>query len=156
MNAQEMIEKLVRHPVTHGNMGLQMQLGLPFLEKKNGKLCVTFLPHREDCRDGMMAFFTPQYRITWVYPFEQMVFFENRLYSQMPEAVKVEHTLPVERYAERGRFLLKDLYAQCSDILAAYERHSKVSDVTLQKYQNAYFETVQTLGLSGIYGELNR
>lgn len=153
MNAQEMMEKLARHPMVHANIGLQMQLGLPYLEKKNGKLCVTFLPHREDFRDGMMEFFTPQYRITWVYPFERIVFFENKLYSETPETVNMVHAIPVERYAERSRFLLKDLYAQCSDVLAVYERDKTVSDVTLRKYQKAYFEAVQALGLAVVYGE---
>lgn len=155
MNAQEMMDKLARHPMVHANIGLQMQLGLPYLEKKNGKLCVTFLPHREDFHDGRMEFFTPQYRISWVYPFERIVFFENRLYSENPEAAKMVHAIPMERYAERGRFLLKDLYAHCSDVLAVYERDKAVSDVTLRKYQKAYFEAVQELGLTGVYGERN-
>lgn len=155
MNAMEMMEKLIRHPVVHANIGMQMQLGLPYLEKRNGKLCVTFLPHREDYRDGMMEFFTPQYRITWAYPFERTVFFENRLYSENPETTKMVHTIPMERYAERGRFLLKDLYEQCSNVLAVYERDKAVSDVTLRKYQKAYFETVQELGLTGVYGVCN-
>jgi len=155
MNAQEMIEKLARHPIAHGGIGLQMQLGLPYLEKKNGKLCVTFLPHREDCRDDRMEFFTPQYRITWVYPFDRVVFFENRLYSENSETAKMVHTIPMERYAERGRFLLKDLYAHCSEVLAVYERDKAVSDVTLRKYQKAYFEAVQELGLTGVYGVRN-
>lgn len=156
MNAQEMLEKLIRHPVVQGSIGLQMQLGLPYLEKRNGKLCVTFLPHREEFREGAMEFFAPQYRVTWVYPFDRVVFFENRLYSQNPEAAKVVHAIPVERYAERGRFLLKDLYDMCSDVLAVYERDKSVSDVTLRKYQKAYAETVEALGLAGVYGEENK
>ena len=155
MNAQEMIEKLARHPIVRGNVGLQMQLGLPWLEKKNGKLCVTFLPHREDHKDGMIVFFTPQYRISWVYPFDRIVFFENRLYSETPEPAKPAQTVSAERYAERGRFLLKELYAQCSDVLAVYERDKGVSDVTVRKYQKAYFEAVQALGLTSVYGEGN-
>lgn len=155
MNAQEMIEKLARHPIVHTNIGLQMQLGFPYLEKKNGKLCVTFLPHREDYCDGVIQFFTPQYRITWVYPFERIVFFENSLYYDAPNLSQPVQAVPVERYAERGSFLLKDLYAQCSDVLAVYERDKEVSDVTLRKYQKAYFETVRALGLKGVYGEGN-
>ena len=153
MNAQEMLEKLARHPMVYSNMGLQMQLGLPYLEKRNEKLCVSFLPHREDFRDGNMEFFAPQYKIAWAYPFEQIVFFENSLYYEALDLSKPIQTMPVERYAERGRFLLKDLYAQCGNVLEMYERDKSVSDVTLRKYQNAYYETVQALDLTGIYGE---
>lgn len=153
MNATEMMEKLSCHPVVRDNVGMQMQLGLPWLEKRNGKLCVSLLPHREDCRDGAMAFFAPQYKITWVYPFDRIVFFENGLYNGKTEAPQVVHSTPVERYVQRGRFLIKDLYEQCSRVLAVYERDQDVSDVTLGKYQKAYFETVRELGLTGIYGE---
>ena len=153
MNAMEMMEKLTRHPVVRANIGMQMQLGLPYMEKRNGKLCVTFLPHREACRDGVMEFFAPQYKITWVYPFDRVVFFENCLYTEDPTLPQIVHTIPVNRYAERGRFLLKDIYEQCGNVLAVYERDKKVSDVTLRKYQKVYFETVQELGLTGVYGE---
>ena len=153
MNASEMMEKLAHHSVVSGNVGMQMQLGLPWFEKRNGKLCVSLLPHREDCRDGNVEFFAPQYRITWVYPFDRIVFFENSRYYGQSEVPQVIHRVPVERYVQRGRFLIKDLYEQCSRVLAVYERGQDVSDVTLCKYRKAYFETVRDLGLTGIYGE---
>ena len=153
MNAQDMMEKLVRHPVVHAQIGLQMQLGLPYLEKRGGKLCATFLPHREAIADGKMAFYTPQYRITWVYPFDQVVFFENRRYADPPATVELVQAIPLERYMERGRFLLNDLYAQCSHVLAVYERDRAVSDVILRKYQEAFADTVQALGLTRLYGQ---
>lgn len=153
MNAMEMMEKLARHPVVRTSVGMQMQLGIPYLEKKNGKLCVSVLPHREECRDGAMLFYAPQYRITWVYPFERIVFFENSLYSGSDMNPEVVHSISVDRYAERGRFLMKDLYEQCGGVLAVYERDKSVSDVTLRRYQKAYFETAEALGLTGVYGE---
>lgn len=156
MNAQEMMEKLVRHPMLYSNIGLQMQLGLPYLEKRHGKLCVSFLPHREACENGNILFFAPQYKITWVYPFERVVFFENSLYYDAPDLAQPLGTMPLERYGERGKFLLKDLYAQCTDVLQLYERDKTVSEVTLRRYQKVYFETVQALGLTGLYGEGNQ
>lgn len=155
MNTQEMMEKLIRHPILRTNTGLQMQLGLPYLEKRRGKLCATFFPHREDFRDGNIEFYTPQYKITWVYPFEQIIFFENSLYYAAPNLSQPVKCIPIDRYAERGRLLIKDLYTECSTILKLYERDKTVSDVTLRKYQNAYIETLQALDLTGIYGEGN-
>lgn len=153
MNAAKMMEKLTRHSVVYENIGMQMQLGLPYFEKRNEKLCVSFLPHREDCRDGNMMFFAPQYKITWLYPFDRIIFFENSRYYGEDKAMEAVQTIPVERYAERGRFLLKALYEQCDNVLALYERDKAISDVTLRKYRKVYFETVQALGLTGVYGE---
>lgn len=153
MNAQEMIEKLVCHPLVRSSVGMQMQLGIPYMEKRNGKLCVSFLPHREDFREGNLVLFAPQYKITWVYPFDRVVFFENSLYCAEGKEPAAVQTVSAARYAERGRFLLKELYELCSDLLAVYERDKAVSEVTLRKYQKAYFETVQALDLTGVYGE---
>ena len=150
-----MLNKLNRHPVVRAQMGMQMQLGLPYLEKKNGKLCVSFLPHREELKEGMMEVYTPQYQICWVYPFDQLVFFENKLYGENPAAAQKVQSISMDRYLERGKLLLKELYDQCSDVLAVYDRDKTVSDVTVRKYQKAYFETVQALGLNGLYGEYN-
>lgn len=153
MNANEMMEKLARSPAVHANIGMQMQLGLPYLEKKNGKLCVSFLPHREECRDNAMQFFTPQYKITWVYPFDRIVFFENSLYGDEPVVPQLVQTIPLERYAQRGKYILLDLFEQCSRVLSMQERDGDVSDVTLKRYQKAYYEAVQELGLTKVYGD---
>ena len=81
MNAKELVAQLARHPVVSSDMAMQMQLGLPYLEKRNGKLCISFKPHQEVLQDGMISFFAPQYEIAWVYPFNRLIHFDNLLYS---------------------------------------------------------------------------
>ena len=155
MDAVEMMEKLTCNPIVRANIGLQMQLGLPYLEKRKGKLCVTCLPHREEYRDGMMEFFTPQYQIAWVYPFDRIIACENTVYFRDLDLSKPVCAMPAEKYLTRGKYVLNELYAQCSGLLAAYEQNHDVSDVALRRYQKAYYETVQEMGLTGVYGENN-
>lgn len=153
MNAVEMMEKLTSSPIVRANIGMQMQLGLPYLEKRHGKLCVCFRPHREDFRDGRMEFYAPQYQIAWVYPFDRIITFENTMYFHELDLSKPVCSMPAEKYLTRGKYVLNELYEQCSGLLAAYERNKDVSDVALRRYQKAYYETVQEMGLAGIYGE---
>ncbi|MBQ8621402.1 MAG: hypothetical protein IJ422_03710 [Oscillospiraceae bacterium] len=153
MDALELVKKLSAHPVVEGSMSMQVQLGLPYLEKRHGKLCVSFLAHREDYRDGKMDFFAPQYKIAWVYPFHKLIAFENCLYYGDGDFSAPVCTLPAERFAGRGRYILLDLYDQCSRVLSMQERDGDVSEVTLRRYQRAYFEAVGELGLEKVYGE---
>lgn len=153
MDALELVKKLSSHPVVEENMVMQVQLGLPYLEKRNGKLCIRFLPHREDYRDGEISFFAPQYKITWVYPFHRLISFENCLYYGEPDLSGPVCTLSAERFAGRGRYILLDLYAQCSRVLTLQERDGEVSEVTLNRYRKAFYEAVRELGLTKVYGE---
>ena len=153
MDAMELINKLTAHPVVEESMSLQAQLGLPWLEMRNGSLCIRFRAHREEYRDGGIDCYAPQYDLVWTYPGLHLVFFENRLYSNAPDFSAPVCTLSARRFAERGKYLLSDLYDQCSRVLELQDRDGAVSDVTLRRYQQAFLETVQELGLTAIYGE---
>ena len=153
MDALELINKLSAHPAVEENMSLQAQLGLPWLEKRNGRLCVCFRAHREDYRDGHIDFYAPQYDLVWTYPGLHLVFFENRLYRNAPDLTAPVCSLPAQRFAGRGRYLLSELYDQCSRILELQDRDGTVSEVTLHRYQQTFFETVRELELTDIYKE---
>lgn len=153
MDALELVKKLSAHPVVEGSMTMAVQLGLPYLEKRNDKLCIRFLAHREDYREGAIECFAPQYRLAWVYPFQKLISFENCLYYGDGDFSAPVCTLPVERFAGRGKYIMLDLYDQCSRVLAIQERDGDVSDVTLRRYQKAFFEAVRELGLEKVYGD---
>ena len=153
MDALELVKRLSFDPVVETHMAMQVQLGLPYLEKRNDRLCIRFLAHREDCLQGRIDFYAPQYKIAWVYPFHQLISFENCLYSGDLQLSAPLCTVDAARFASRGRYILLDLYEQCSRVLSMQERDGTVSDVTLRRYQKAFFEAVRELGLTAVYGE---
>ena len=154
MDALELVNKLSAHPLVEENMAVQVQLGLPWLEKWNEQLCIRFRAHREDFRDGAIHFYAPQYDLVWTYPGMHLVFFENHLYTGSPDLSAPVCTLSAERFAERGKFLLSELYDQCSRVLELQDRDGTVSDVTLRRYRQAFLETVRELGLAAVYAEV--
>lgn len=151
MDAKEMLRKLASHPVVRADMAMQVQLGIPFLEVRQGKLCVRCLPHREEYQAGFLDFYKPQYEITWVYPFDKIIRFEDAGYFSSEPCGKPVISLKAEVYALRGKLLLKDLYDQCSGLLAVYEAEGTASDAALRRYQKACREAVRELGLAEIY-----
>lgn len=153
MDAKEMMHILSTHSVVRSDMTMQVQLGLPYLDKRMDKLCVSCLPHREEYRDECVVFYQPQYRITWVYPFQKIIAFENSAYFRPLNCSEPVCSVKSEQYILRGRSVLNELYAQCSGLLAAYEREGTVSDVALRRYRREYYEAVRELGLTDIYGE---
>ena len=153
MNAKEMLQILSAHPMVKSDMAMQMQLGLPYLGKRVERLCVTCLPHREECSEGSVHFYLPQYRITWVYPFQKVIFFENSAYYRQANHSEPACSVKSEQYILRGRSVLNELFALCSELLTAYEQKGTISDAALRRYQRTYGEAVQELGLAAIYGE---
>ena len=47
---------------------------------------------------------------------------------------------------------VKELYAACDRVLSFQEQDGRVSDMSVDKYQKIYRETVEKLGLAGLYG----
>lgn len=153
MNAKELVAKLARHPVVVSDMAMQVQLGLPYLEKRNGRLCIFFKPHHEAVQNDSIAFYAPQYEIAWVIPFDRLISFNNLLYSSDVDLENPVQTISICEYAKRGTFLVEELYRECSRVLSIYETDGTVSDVTVKKYQKIYFEVVRDLELEAVYGD---
>lgn len=152
MDARKLLKKLSSHPAVACDMALQVQLGLPYLEKKNNRLCISFMPHVESLDGEDILFFAPQYHITWVYPFEHVVYFEDLSYSRNMDAGNPVYTESLSKYAKRGKYVLNGLFDECTRVLSIQEKNGMVSDVTVQKYQKTYFDAVQALGLTSVYG----
>lgn len=152
MDAKEIVKTLALHPVVFSDMSMQMQLGLPYLEKKKGKLCISFKPHKEMLHDDKILFFAPQYELAWVYPFNKLIHFDNLLYSSSVNvSIPVAET-KIDDYAKLAPYVSDELYNECSRLLSAYEEEGTVSDVAVRRYQCAYYDTVQELGLEAVYG----
>lgn len=153
MDAKELVTQLSRHTLVKSEMPLQVQLGLPYLELRAGKLCISFKPHRELCSNGVIEFYPQQYEIAWVYPFRRVIRFSNLACERELDVSEPVGRISLERMASGGKYLLDELYAACSRVLSFWERDGQVSDVMLKKYQRLYYETAEQLGLSVLYGE---
>lgn len=153
MDAKELVKRLAQHPLVKSDMPLQVQLGLPYLELKGRKLCISFKPHRELCANGRIAFYPQQYEIAWAYPFEKVIRFANLAYEKEIDASKPVGCISLDWMAGGGRYLLEELYSECSRVITFWEKEGKVSDVMLKKYQRLYYETAGQFRLSALYGE---
>ena len=154
MDAKELVKKLAQHPLVKSDMPLQVQLGLPYLDIRGGKLCISFRPHRELCADGKIVFYPQQYEIAWAYPFEKVIRFSNLAYEKDIDALEPAGCIRLEQMAGGGKYLLEELYSECSRVITFWEQEGSVSDVMLRKYQRLYYETAEQLQLGELYGEM--
>ena len=153
MDAKEVIKKLSQHPVVTNDMAMQIQLGLPYLEKRNGKLCISFEPHVERLNGEKIDFYKPQYSIAWVYPFDRLIFFQNLSYSDNIGLTEPVVSISLKDYSRHGVYMVEQLYEKCTRVLTFQEKDGKVSDLSLKKYQQAFNEVVRDLGLEAVYGD---
>ena len=152
MDAKCIVKLISRHPIVHSQMGMQMQLGLPSLIKKNGKLCMCFKPHKEVYKDGYIEFYPQQYVLELVYPFEQVIRYENLLFEMDVDVSKPVCRVSADKMAGKGAFLIGELYDECSRVLNAMDKNGTVSDLSIEYYEKAYQNAVTQLGLSALYG----
>jgi len=151
MNTREMMERIARHPAILADTAMQMQRGLPWLEKRNGKLCVELRLYREKLEDGMVLFYPHQYEIRFVYPFEHMAYFCNLSAECGKKAKEPVCRMTADMMADRYCYEAEALYRECDRVLEFQDRDAEVSDVIVEKYQKRFAETVNTLGLEALY-----
>lgn len=152
MDAMELVERLSQHPLVLSQLPLQMQLGLPYLAKKRGELCVRFLPHRENFTENQLEIYPGQYILEFVYPFEKIVCFRNLLYEGRVDTSSPIGSMTPEFLAAKGKYCLNELYGECSRVLTAREKTGNVSDVMIANYQKLYGSISKRLGLEQLYG----
>lgn len=151
MDAAELVKKLSNSPIIQSEVSMQMQLGLPWLEMKNGELCIRFRPHREEYRDGKMQFFAPIYEIEWVYPFAHVILFRNLKYEDRIDTETSLHEVDGKWMLGIGKHYTKELYKACSEALSYREKNGIVNDAVVSKYQDQYRKAVGRLGLEKLY-----
>lgn len=151
MDALKLIEELSRHPVIKNDMDIQMQLGLPFLEKKDDKLMLSFKAHKEVFRNGNMEYYEPLYDVSWVYPSKRMVYFKDLYYEKDSDCNVLMHCISNKTLLSKVRYLYNEIYSECSRCLDLWDKNGTVSDLTLKKYNAVLEDAVKCLGLDCIY-----
>ena len=82
MDAIDVVKQISRHYIVQSQMSMNMQLGLPYLCRKNNKLCMCFKPHKEVYKEGYVEFYPQQYILEFVYPFEHVINFQNIMFEK--------------------------------------------------------------------------
>ena len=152
MDSLKLIKEIISNPTLKENMSLHMQLGLPYLEKKNEKLCMSFRPHLEKLANGNIEYYAPQYDLELVYPFKKIIKFINLSYETTVDMSVPVATVNAKELASIGAGYMNELYAACTRVLEFQEQDGKVSDVSIKKYQKSYYDTIEKLGLTALYG----
>ena len=156
MNSLKIIKEIISNPILKENMALQMQLGLPYLEKKNEKLCISFKPHMENYVDGNIEYYAPQYDIELVYPFKKIIKFINLSFETTVDTSVPVAKVDAKELSSVGAGYMNELYEACTRVLEFQELDGKVSDLSITKYQKVYYDTVEKLGLTALYGSRER
>lgn len=151
VNTQTILQEIMNHPTVRSEMPMQMLLGLPYLEKKSEKLCMRFCAHREEYKNSYVEYFPAQYQLSFVYPFKKICYFSNLTLEQGVDASKPVCRVEATQLTDRGIAFMKELYAACDRVLSFQEKDGKVTDLSITKYQNAFWETVKKLGLEELY-----
>lgn len=155
MDAIELIDKLMQHPLVLSQLPMQMQLGLPSLAKKRGELCMRFIPHREDFVNHHLEIYPGQYILEFVYPFEKVICFRSLLYEREIDLSSPLCCMEPEFLAARGKYSLNELYSECSRVLTAREKTGAVPEVMLANYRKLYDRILKRMGLEQLYGGLD-
>ena len=152
MDTGELLHKLANSEIVQAEIPLGLQLGMPWLEKRNGRLCICFLPHKEELNDKIICYYPPQLEIAWVWPFEHLASFHRMTLERSIDMEKPICTLSVNRLLTTGKFGMDELYRECTTILNLMDNNGTVSDAWVGSYQNKYRKLMDTLGLEAVYG----
>lgn len=151
MNAENLLNKLSASPFVRAELPLSMQLGLPYLDKRNGELCISFRPHREEVINGQLALFPQIFELAWVYPFEHPILFRNLLYEKDIDTQKPVCSCRCDWLLGIGKYSMTSLYDACSEVLSFREESGTINDAVLGRYQELYRKTVQRLKMEQFY-----
>lgn len=152
MDSLKIIQKINSNPIVKMNMSMQMQLGFPFLEKKGDYLCMSFKPHMEMPDGDSIKYYTPQYELVLVYPFEKIIKYEDLSFSNTGAVNKPIANVKIRTLLSDGKAAMDELYEACNRVLDFQKEDGRVSDTSIKKYQKKYYEVVNRMGLSAVYG----
>lgn len=152
MDIKKLLDQLADTPIVQNEIALQMQLGLPWLSRLGGELCISFKPHREDFDSGIIRVYAPQYEVSWVYPFVHMTHFRDLAYAEhSPDLSDPLAEMDAKWMLSIGKAYLQELYDACTKVLTFREENETVADIVLHRYQEQYRKTVAHLGLERLY-----
>ncbi len=149
MNATKLMKEIYLRPVIQQDVSMQVQLGLPRVIWKNGRLMLRFLPHEEKFDNGVMTYYPAMYDITFDYPSMKLIAFSNLAVlenvSNLPIA-SLEISFLLGKYKNDS----EELYRQLSELLEAYSQ-KKLTDKKINEYNACFDRLIISSGLQEIY-----
>lgn len=152
MDTVTLIKKLLKSSIVQSEIPLGLQMGLPWLERRNHSLCICFKPHREELEDEFVCYYPAQYEIAWEWPFEHLASFRKISLDSPVDVSRPCCRISTELLLSVGKHGMDELFCECTTILEHYEQNGSVTDACLRSYQRYYNELVHTLELQAIYG----
>ena len=175
MITHDIERELLRHPLIMGEMGIQMQLGLPWLYRHREDLCLCYKPHREVYQDDTLWIYGAQYELCLVYPSRHIIRFVNLYYERGCRKAEPVCGINGQWMMKEGRQYLEKLYMECSRALQVWtdgdegeertgretregrEEEKRASkEAAILQYQSLFKETAERLGLLTLYGEVRQ
>lgn len=147
MNLNSVEKQLLAHPLFEGQISLQLQLGLPWLQQEEDRLVLGYCLHRQCYAENNLWFYPVQWEIKMPYPFRQIIYLAQK--SRTGET-PVCH-IAGETMLTLGKSLLQELYASADRLIALWAE-GKARQEDIADYQCRYRDTVKQLGLDAIYG----
>lgn len=151
MKLEKFVDNFMTSDFVKSELPIQMQLGIPYLFKRNNQLCIAFFPHREEYADNAINFYEKQYSLEVLYPSCKVLKFVDLIYDNQLQTVKKTKTIETVHFINNGKQIINKLYDLGSKILNFYDRYGKVSDIQTEEYQMLFSDTVEKLGLSELY-----
>lgn len=146
---------LMRHPLVMEELGIQMQLGLPWLYCRGHNLCLYYKPHREVYRHETLWIYDAQYELGIIYPSRHIIRFVNLYFERNCNTAEPVCEIGGDWMIKEGRQYLDTLYSECSRVLELWEE-GKGCEAALLQYQALFKETAAKLGLMALYGEVRQ
>lgn len=152
MKINDFIDKFMASDFVKTELPIQIQLGIPYLFKRNNQLCVMFCPHKEEYFENSVAIYEKQYLLEVIYPSCKVMKFVDLIHDNKIQSVKKIKETDVSWLTNYGKYIINNLYDSLSEILEFYDRNGKVSDMQIKEYQKNFDDAIERLGLSELYG----
>lgn len=146
-------KKILANPVVKTELPM-LQLGWPYLEKRRGKLVISFRAHQEALLDdGRLGLYAPVFDLAFVYPFDHAASFRDLTLDAAIDVSSPVCILNEKQIEKDGEYMMytQKLFDECTRVLQMQAEHLMTSDLTISKYQKLYAETAEALGLTPVY-----
>ena len=151
MDALELVKELTQRDIVASELPIGLQLGLPWLEQRNGRLCIRFLPHREEYAEDRICYYAPQFEIAWVWPFTHLASFRNLTLENEVDVSQPLCTVSADRLLSVGKHGMEELYQACSKTLTIREDTGTITSAWVRAYQKKYMSLIESLDLTELY-----
>lgn len=151
MKLAKFVDDFMASEFVKSELPIQMQLGIPYLFKRNNQLCIAFFPHKEEYAENSISFYERQYLLEVLYPSCKILKFVDLIYDNQLQTARKTKTIGTVNFINSGKYVLNKLYDLGSKILNFYDKYGKVSDIQTEEYQMLFSDTVEKLGLSELY-----